>query len=403
MAKLILERDEWGKKTKADRPKVCEDASPLRKYMTTEVIEKGVNPDTGMQLFTFIASTEAVDREGDILFADGWETENYLANPVILWGHNYSSKPIGRAVALEVKNNKLYVTVDFTPASINPEGYQIYLMVQAGYVSAVSVGFQPKKWVWNEEHNGYDFQSNELLEVSVVPVPANQEALLAAGIEPGFAKAFSEMSTGAAASLVLKDIINAAMTYNKSTTDTVIGGETHTVETTPQTLFVSNATDSGDGTGIKITDSGGNTWTGTGWTDSDHTVPYAGGDYREMIMPENWVWPPPQEQKGLDDMELEKLLTAIGELVKAVTEQNEKLASLPDELAQRLAPEGEEKIEEPKDTKEPEAEAEAPVPEGDESDDDVIEIEGLTEDGLREMLGGVVKDATTATTGRLPD
>jgi HK97 family phage prohead protease len=408
MARQILERNKWGEHIKADRPKRASDAPALRKHFATKVEKGVVNPDTGMQQFVFVASTEAVDREGDILFADGWEVENYMLNPVILWGHNYSSKPIGRAVALEVKDSRLYVTVDFTPKEINPEGYQIYLMVQAGYVSAVSVGFQPKKWVWNDEHNGYDFEANELLEISVVPVPANQEALLAAGLDESFAKQFSDMSKEAAASILLKDIISMAMSHNSTTQlkDTALGGETHK-ETAPEAMFLSCSSNDDSGSSVIITDSGGKTWTGTVYGDSDYTVPID-VQYREWVLPEGFTWPPP-EQKGMDEMEITELTEAVKELTEAVKAQNEKLASLPDELAQRLAPEPETKIEEPEDTKEPdadapEAEAEGAVePEGDESEDDVIEVEGLTEDGLREMLIDVVKDARTATTGRLPD
>jgi hypothetical protein len=55
-------------------------------------------------------------------------------------------------------------------------------MVKRGFLRATSVGFRPKrdKYSWNEERGGIDFEEQELLEFSVVPVPSNPEALLSA-------------------------------------------------------------------------------------------------------------------------------------------------------------------------------------------------------------------------------
>lgn len=47
-------------------------------------------------------------------------------------------------------------------------------------MKATSVGFLPKAWVFNEDENGVDFSQQELLEYSIVPVPANPQALLEA-------------------------------------------------------------------------------------------------------------------------------------------------------------------------------------------------------------------------------
>jgi len=51
--------------------------------------------------YDIVISTDAVDRDGDIIEVDGWEIDNYLANPVVLWAHDYRGVPVGRA--LEVR------------------------------------------------------------------------------------------------------------------------------------------------------------------------------------------------------------------------------------------------------------------------------------------------------------
>jgi HK97 family phage prohead protease len=419
-----MERDAWGAYVKEHRPKVCADAPPLRKYMTVEVKDAGTNPETGMKRFDFVASTDAVDREGDILFPDGWELDNYHENPVILWAHESWTYPIGRSVATKLDNGQLRTTIEFTPADVNPEGHRVYKLVEAGFVKAVSVGFQPKEWVWNDDHKGYDFTRNELLEISVVPVPANQEALLAAGVDASTAKWYSGISKGAAAQVVLDQIIKTAVDYNTNATPDYVltGGGSHTVETTPQCMFVSCDIGAGDSTGITYTDSGGNTWDGTLWTDKECTVPYAGGEYDQVVLPSDFVWPPaPTKELDMKELEaLEKTLDGVAAAVAALP------GAIKDALSEALAeaqpetdPDPEvdpaaEPVADPDPDPEPAAVADPagdpagdadPEPEADtaEEDDTILEVEGLTEDGLRGMVVDALAEARTATTGKLPD
>jgi phage head maturation protease len=49
---------------------------------------------------------------------------------------------------------------------------------QSRYINAVSVGFKPLEWTNSKERPGsVDFQKQELLELSLVGVPANASAL----------------------------------------------------------------------------------------------------------------------------------------------------------------------------------------------------------------------------------
>ncbi len=71
--------------------------------------------------------------------------------------------------------------------------YQLYL---GGFMNAVSVGFMPDERVWSDEQGGIKFLTQELLEFSTVPVPANPNALQIArstgGIDIAPLKAWSE-------------------------------------------------------------------------------------------------------------------------------------------------------------------------------------------------------------------
>ena len=46
-----------------------------------------------------VISTPAQDRDGDIVEVSGWEMENFLKNPVVLWMHRYDA-PVGRCLGI---------------------------------------------------------------------------------------------------------------------------------------------------------------------------------------------------------------------------------------------------------------------------------------------------------------
>jgi HK97 family phage prohead protease len=140
---------------------------------------------------TFIFSDDSVDRYGDRIDARGWLLDNFKANPVVLFGHDAScvENVIGRATSVRIEGNSLIGEIEFMAASVNPNAESAYQMVKGGYLHAVSVGFQPLDWAMTKDKGrpgGIDFKKQELLEVSIVPIPANANALIqakAAGID----------------------------------------------------------------------------------------------------------------------------------------------------------------------------------------------------------------------------
>lgn len=126
-----------------------------------------------------IASTGALDREGDRIRPDGWRLDNYLKNPVILFGHDYRQLPVARCVQLAVVGGALRAVAEFPPRGIYEFADVVHDLVKAGTLNAVSVGFAPLASVPNAT-GGVDFTQAELLEFSFVPVPANPEALVVA-------------------------------------------------------------------------------------------------------------------------------------------------------------------------------------------------------------------------------
>lgn len=143
-------------------------------------MKKKFFPGTLFKDSHFIASTATPDRMGDIIEQSGWQLDNYKLNPMILWQHR-SSEPIGRARDIQITDRGLEVKIEFMPEEVNPFAARIERMVKGGFLNAVSVGFEPIEYEERDVDTwSYRFIKQELLEISVVTVPANAEALVVA-------------------------------------------------------------------------------------------------------------------------------------------------------------------------------------------------------------------------------
>ena len=130
--------------------------------------------------FGFVFSDGSVDRHGDTVDPGGWNTDNFTkGGGPLLWAHQYDTPPLGKVTGLS-SGAALRGAVEFTPKGMSEFNDMIYDMVKGGFLSATSVGFSPKEYDYNDARGGFDFKSQELLEVSVVPVPANANALIEA-------------------------------------------------------------------------------------------------------------------------------------------------------------------------------------------------------------------------------
>lgn len=138
---------------------------------------------------TFRAIGPGVDRHGTRIDPRGVRTGDFDRNPVFLWGHDgYAAQGkapelgnvIGRVVQHSAGAAGFDIVVVFAEAAVNPRAEQALRLVRAGFLQAVSVGFLPLKSHQEEAPGGRSvtvFDAVELLEVSLVPVPSNPQAL----------------------------------------------------------------------------------------------------------------------------------------------------------------------------------------------------------------------------------
>jgi HK97 family phage prohead protease len=163
----------------------------------------------------FIASTDSVDRYGDVIEQDGWNLGNFQKNPVFLWGHDSSAPPIGKVSNISVLSNRLIATVQFATADVYPLADTIFKMYQKGFLNAVSVGFLPIDYEIDmpDEDSaspvGVRFTQVELLEISAVTVPANPEALVVDDASHVLEKLIASISGKPSKRNALEDILAA--------------------------------------------------------------------------------------------------------------------------------------------------------------------------------------------------
>ena len=119
------------------------------------------------------ASTNEVDRAGDVIPASVWEAgmKNYLKNPVILAFHEHDD-PVGRMTEHKVDEKGLWIK-----ARISAAAEEVFNLVKDGVLTAFSVSFRVLDAAYDSVTELFVVKELELLEISVVSVPCNQDTL----------------------------------------------------------------------------------------------------------------------------------------------------------------------------------------------------------------------------------
>lgn len=132
--------------------------------------------DENERIIRILASDESLDRDGDIIRAKGWITDNFMKSGSILYGHNPSELPVARPISAEVVGKKLYVHAQFAEEGTSAFNDAVFKLIKQKILRGVSVGF--KSTEWKDIDTGREFLKQELLELSLTPIPANPNAML---------------------------------------------------------------------------------------------------------------------------------------------------------------------------------------------------------------------------------
>lgn len=138
----------------------------------------------------FLISNTNKDRDGDDIDTNGWDLSKYNqsvkgeTSGTVLFMHESRQLPVGKSYVW-VEGNELYAGLKLAD---DVEGYDfgkiVAGLVRGNYLKNASIGFIPKSW--EETEDGYHFKEQELIEWSVVNVPALPDAQRKELVQKGF-------------------------------------------------------------------------------------------------------------------------------------------------------------------------------------------------------------------------
>jgi HK97 family phage prohead protease len=118
----------------------------------------------------FVATDETFDRHGESIPMDSWDLSAYEAAPRLLVDHDHRvEKIVGIADKIKVNSKRITFTPKFH--GLTQLSREVEAMVREGFLNTVSVGFIP-----HQAEKGEEYGRNELVEISLVTVPANPNA-----------------------------------------------------------------------------------------------------------------------------------------------------------------------------------------------------------------------------------
>jgi len=122
------------------------------------------------------ANTTTKDRAGDVITSQAWAkgVDNFRRNPVLLYQHKHDC-PIGKVNKITVDKKGIFVNAAVSDAAETQHGIQT--LIKDGALKSFSVGFKVKDGKYNRDDDSMYITDVELLEVSVVSVPCNQDSL----------------------------------------------------------------------------------------------------------------------------------------------------------------------------------------------------------------------------------
>jgi len=148
----------------------------IKKQMYIKVFNcetKDIDREKG--IMRAIISSGKPDRGGDIIDQKSWILDNFIKNPVVLWGHDHSKPAVAKALDIFVNQEGMLEAVFQFALEHSALARELFGLYADGFLNSFSVGFTNGR---SEEKDGYRvLYDNELLEFSCVNVPMDALAL----------------------------------------------------------------------------------------------------------------------------------------------------------------------------------------------------------------------------------
>jgi len=147
-------------------------------YLSASFEANSVQKKTGSKSLKIAgyANTVDKDRAGDVVLPAAWAKgiDRFRKNPVLLYQHKHEN-PIGRVDKVTVDKKGMFIEASVSEAAEKLHG--VHSLIKDGALKSFSVGFLVKDGKLDKANDTFVISDVELLEISVVSVPANQESL----------------------------------------------------------------------------------------------------------------------------------------------------------------------------------------------------------------------------------
>lgn len=207
----------------------------MNKVFYLNSLFKAAAQEDGSIVIEGMASTDSVDRVGDVVSAQAWTKSdglaNYKKNPIILFNHQYA-KPIGKAIEVKTNSQGLFIKARISKASGD-----VGELIKDGVLGAFSVGMRVKDAEYVSSTDGFLIKDVELFEVSVVSIPANQDAVFSLAKSFETAEEFEEFKKTFSTGLESNgEAANAAPAKTSAPNDATIVATKEIVKMDPKDL-----------------------------------------------------------------------------------------------------------------------------------------------------------------------
>lgn len=154
-------------------------ASPSPRTLPADRVIHRAARQSDSDPYEFIMATDDEDRIGDVIDIGGMNIATFKQNPIALWAHD-SKSPIGSWEGLKKEGGRLIGKLKLAAAGTSPLIDRLRELIEQGILKAVSVGFRVIEYEPidpAEPWGAWRFLKSELLECSLVSIPANSAAL----------------------------------------------------------------------------------------------------------------------------------------------------------------------------------------------------------------------------------
>lgn len=145
-----------------------------------DVAVKSYDPGAPMTI-DGMGNTSIPDRGNELMPKECWDLRNYMLNPIVLFNHNYD-KAIGVCTVIEARDEGLYFQATIgDPAAgheMTDDQTKARSLLAQKILRSLSVGFIAKQYKIDEKTGLLTYTDVELLEISVVSIPMQQNSQL---------------------------------------------------------------------------------------------------------------------------------------------------------------------------------------------------------------------------------